>query len=249
VVLAAAVGLTTWLVTRSDSPHTPAAGTIRPLTEEQAGRLSQVLSRNYELQGATFTAAAPVQAGMTLRLAGEIDWVKHLGHAAVSWQGNPAPGRVVEVFWSDREVLEQLPGLAAARTAAGEPAANWTARPVDTTTSALDRVLDLVTKLASEQRDNPVLLQQHAGTGWLRADTLRGTKVDVFAYSDQVRHWVSTDDGRLLRVEAQIGGFAQATVVDLITAAPQTVLGPKTADVVPIADVKDVYEQLNPPPR
>ena len=238
-----------WLVTRHGGSNAPAAGTVQPLTDEQAGRLSQVLSKNYELQGATFTAAAPVQAGMTLQLAGEVDWVKHRGHAAVTWVGNPSPGRVVEVFWSESQVLERLPGLAPALTAAGKPAAGWTVRAADTGTYAIDRVLELVTKLASQQRDNPVLLQQHVGTGWLRADTLRGAKVDVFAYSEQVRHWVGVDDGRLLRVEANIGGFPQATVVDLLVTGPQTVLGPKTVDVVPIADVQDVYERLNPPPR
>jgi hypothetical protein len=94
-----------------------------------------------------------------------------------------------------------------------------------------------------------VLLQPHAGTGWLRSDTLRDTAVDVFAYSTQVRHWVSVDGGRLLRVEADIGGFSQATVVDLLSPGKQTVRGPKKIDVVPIDQVTDVYERLNPPPR
>ena len=227
----------------------PAARTVTPLTDEQAGRLSQVLSKNYEGKGATFTVAAPVSAGMTLRLAGEVDWVRHLGHAAVTWEGNPALGRVVEVYWSQSEVLEHLPGLDTALTAAGKRAATWTSRPVDTKTYALDRVIELVTKLASQQRDNPTLLQQHVGTGWLRADTLRDAKVDVFAYSAQVRHWVGVDDGRLLRVEADIGGFPQSTVVDLLAAGAQTVRGPRTSDVVAIDQVKDVYERLNPPPR
>ena len=258
VVLAAfgmlvAVLLLVFVATRGGSEgasdRKPAAGTVTPLTDEQAGRLSQVLSKNYEGKGARFTVAAPVSAGMTLRLAGEVDWVRHLGHAAVTWEGNPAPGRVVEVYWSESEVLEHLPGLDTALTAAGKRPATWTSRPVDTKANALDRVIELVTKLASQQRDNPTLLQQHAGTGWLRTDTLRATAVDVFAYSAQVRHWVGVDDGRLLRVEADIGGFPQATVVDLLAVGAQTVRGPRTSDVVAIDQVKEVYERLNPAPR
>ena len=255
LVVVVALVATAWTVLRDRSNGVGAAGTksaqgkVTPLTDEQTGRLSQVLSKNYEGKGATFTVVAPVSAGMTLRLAGEVDWVRHLGHAAVTWEGNPAPGRVVEVYWSEREVLEHLPGLDTALTAAGKRSATWASRAVDTKTYALDRVIELVTKLASQQRDNPTLLQQHAGTGWLCADTLRDTKVDVFAYSAQVRHWVGVDDGRLLRVEADIGGFPQATVVDLLAAGAQTVRGPRTADVVAIDQIKDVYERLNPPPR
>jgi len=235
------------LVACSSSSNTSA--TPKPLTEDQASVLSQVLFKNYDSKGSTFTLAAPVRPGLTLRLAGEVDWVAHVGHAQVTWEGNPAPGRVEEVFWRDTDVVERLPGLADELTKAGKPAGTWMARPPDTKNNGLDRALELVVKLASQQRDNPVLLRQQAGTGWLRKDRTQGRAVDVYAYTDKIRHWVATDDGRLLRLEAEIGGFTQATIVDITSVGEQKILGPKRVDVVPIASANDIYERLNPPPR
>ena len=221
----------------------------KALGDDDAARLSQVLSRNYDGKGATFVATLPVRAGTTLSLRGEVDWEHHRGRADVTWEGNPAPGRVVEVAWANDTIVERLPGLADALTAAGRPAATWVARPADAPNGILDRSVQFVAKLSSQQRDNPVLLQQDERAGWLRTVTIEGTKLDVYRYGDGLTFWVGVDDGRLRQVEGGLAGFAGPLAVAFPTASAQDVLGPKSADVALVDDVRALYDRLNPAPR
>ena len=221
----------------------------KALGDDDAARLSQVLSRNYDGKGATFVATLPVRAGTTLSLRGEVDWEHHRGRADVTWSGNAAPGRVVEVAWANDTIVERLPGLADALAAAGRPAATWAARPADAPNGILDRAVQVVAKLSAQQRDNPVLLQQDERAGWLRTVTIEGTKLDVYRYGDGLTFWVGVDDGRLHQVEGGLAGFAGPLAVAFPTGGPQDVLGPKSADVVLVDDVRALYDRLNPAPR
>lgn len=218
------------------------------LSDDDAARLSQVLARNYDGKGATFTATLTVRAGTTLGLQGEVDWDGHRGRADVTWIGNPAPGRVVETAWSGDTIAERLPTLAQALTDAGRPAANWVGRPADPQNDILDRVVQFVAKLSATQRDNPVLVQQDPRAAWLRAEKLDGAVVDVYRYGDGLTLWVGAD-GRLRRVEGGLAGFAGPLVVRFLAAGEQQVLGPKSIDLVLIDDVRAVYDRLNPAPR
>ena len=121
-------------------------------------------------------------------------------------------------------------------------------RPADPQNGILDRVVQFVAKLSAAQRDNPVLVQQDPRAGWVRAEELEGTAVDVYRYGDGLTLWVGTD-GRLRRVEGGLAGFAEPLVVRFLTAGEQPVLGPRSVDVVLIDDVRAVYERLNPAPR
>lgn len=225
------------------------AARAKALGDDDAAVLSQVLSRNYDAKGATFAASLLVRDGMTLTLQGEVDWVGHRGRADVRWEGNDAPGRPVEVAWAGDTVVERLAGLGPALAAEGAPAAVWVGRPADTANGILDRAVQFVAKLSATQRDNPVLLQQGGKGAWVRTEKLDGAPVDVYRYGDATLFWVRVDDRRLVRVEGTLAGFAGPLVVRVLTTGEQAVLGPKTADVALVDDVRAVYDRLNPPPR
>jgi hypothetical protein len=219
------------------------------LSDEDASRLSQVLAKNYDAGGATFVASLPVEPGVTLSLAGEVDFAGHRGRADVTWSGNPAPGRVVEVAWSEDALAERLPGLADALTGAGKPPAAWVGRTADPAAGVLDRVVQFVARLSSTQRDNPVLVQQDERAGWLRSVTIEGTAMDVYRYGDGLTFWVGVDDGRLHQVQGGLAGFAGPLAVAFPTVGPQAIPGPRRAEVVAVDDVRALYDRLNPAPR
>ena len=109
--------------------------------------------------------------------------------------------RVTGVFWQDAGLLDRRPQLIALLTTLGHPVTNFVAREPDTVGRDLDRVLGIVTGLASPQRDNPLLIQQTEGSQFLRTGTLREIAVEVLRYGQRNRYWLAVDDGRLLRFE------------------------------------------------
>ncbi len=223
------------------STSAPTTTVAAGLTDEQAAAMANVLFDNYDAKGATFAAvAASTVTSDRIDLSGEIDWVNHRGHALVQATG-PEMG-VAEVFWQDAGVLERRPQLTALLTSLGRPVTNFVAREPDPVGRDLDRVLALVTGLASQRRDNPLLIQQTEGSQFLRTDTLREIAVQVLRYGQRNQSWLAVDDGRLLRFEGNNETGNRPVVIDIIHRAAREIAGPLTTDVATVEQLGEIYD-------
>lgn len=211
----------------------------RPLAPAESAMLANVLFDNVERGGAAFSLAAQVGDGASINLQGEVDWVDHLGYAQVS--ARIVEQGVREVFWSDDAVLEARDDLAPLLRQAGLPDAAWVARDPDPVGRQLDQALALVTGLAAEQRDNPLLIEQEPGSAFLRTDTLRDVDVVVLRYGRLATYWLAADDGRLLRFESDNSTRTRPVVFDVIEFRDVTIDGPPVELVTDVADLGDLY--------
>jgi hypothetical protein len=218
---------------------TTSAPTARPLTDEQASRLANVLFDNLDSKGATFEVNARTADGMTINLTGEVDWAGHYGHGTVSATG--AEADLVEVFWSEDEVLERRPDLNRQLLDQENRAVVFVARPAAPAGRAIDRLLGIVTALAGPQRDNPLLIKQKSGSAFLRTDELRGIKVDVMRFGDHNVYWLDQQTGLLTRFEDTGATGGQPVVVDVLSRGPQQIAGPPAELVVRVADIAPTY--------
>lgn len=215
----------------------------RPISEEEASRLADVLTLNYQTGGAAVVADIPYGTA-SFHLTGRIDWANHVGRVTVDPKvdGDVPQRPSFDLAFNPRVVFEQVPGLAEAMTARGLTPANWVARPLDTAGSPLHVVLSLLDSLSSTQRDNPVLLQSR-GVTWQRTDSVDGQPVDVFR-SDRTTYWVARSDGRLLRFEADVESTGSTATITLSDFAPTTVPVPSEEEIVDLAAVSDIYHEL-----
>ena len=236
VRLAAALAAVTTLalVGCSSSPAKNAAGgptpTVRGLTQDDAALLAQTLYKNTEQKGASFSLTTAFANGPTIHVQGALGWASNRGEATIT-VGADQP---FDISWGSNAVLEQHAALAGAlgKLKAG---ATWLARPANEQEVPLDRLLKLLSGLATNQPDNPTLVQQQQA-GFVRNDTLSGHAVKVFRYGVRNLYFVGADDGLLYRLEAYLNGFTAATVIDLSGWGPQTQRGPKSAEVVSVTD-------------
>jgi hypothetical protein len=193
----------------SPAPADDPAAAPSPLTLDQASLLADVLHRNSEAGGASFTLTArdPV-TGATVVLDGQVDWT--VGHGVARTSGlRDSAGEVLAVAWTREAVAEQ-------RTV-GEP---FVLRRVDTAGRTVDRLIAIVLGLATERPDNAQLMLQKPDAGWVRGDVLRGTEVEVLRYSERTLLWVDPVSGALLRFESRDGLGGAPVVVDLLTLGP-----------------------------
>ena len=103
-----------------------------------------------------------------------------------------ADGTLAKVYWGEGSVLERSPQLIELASATGRGGFKFVARTPDPAGRHLDGLLGIVTGLASQRRDNPLLIQQTEGSAWLRSDTLRDTGVDVLRYGERNLYWLTT---------------------------------------------------------
>lgn len=214
------------------------SGGERPVTPDEADRLAEMLFDTYDAGGFTYLLTAQVSQGETVQLEGAVDFTTGVGWANVTASAADAP--VAAIVFDGTTMLENIPSLTDALTELGEPAADWVARDFDSSASDLDALAGIVMGLGTAQRDNPELIQQ-GSTRWLRSDTLRDTKVDVFEYSPQARFWLEKDGTRLLRFEGNNAAMTRPVIVDVIDI--QAVTDPEISPdaVVSIDDVQDIY--------
>lgn len=235
---AGAVGVAALAACSSDGDSS-ASATSRPLTDDEAGLLANALFDDLQRGGATFQMAVQVADGATLNLQGEVSWTDHRGHATVAGRGVEAG--VQEALWSTDAVLERRDTLNQLLATTGRPGITFVVRDPDANRT-LDQAIALVTGLAAEQRDNPLLILQTAGSAYLRTDTLRGTDVVVLRYGDRATYWLAADDHRILRFESDNATHTRPVVLDLIAFGPQTIDGPPVEQVVDVAEVRDQYD-------
>lgn len=204
---------------------TNSAPPARSLSAAEAARLAGVRFENYAAGVVSFAGAIPSAAG-TLRLAGRLDFAHDVGYGTLTTDGRDLTGSSGVIEWSP----VALAFLPSARPIATDPppAGEWQLRALQATGGELDAPLRLLLDLGSGHPDNAQLLR-HSSAEWLRADSVHGTPVDVFAgpttpgpqpvgptgSPSRLHYWVD-DTAHLLRLQAWFG----ATGDDLQQQAP-----------------------------
>lgn len=245
--------------TPKDASSTPSIPAGKPLTLAQAETLAGVLTKNYDAGGAVFSVTVPYSPQTTYSLNGSIDYTKDTGgpNGAKGTKGvAQATLRITSnsgkdtadsaLLWTKNEVIEELPGLTEAVAAKGRQGVKFVSRPL-TTSSPQDVVLNLLLGTASEQRENPALIQQGTEQGdsaFLRTDTLRNTPVDVYRFGKRTTYWVGHEDGVLMRLEATLAIAPGVTVIDFLEHKPVSIPGPTTAEVILASDIPDIMKAL-----
>jgi len=240
MAMSAAVAVSCASTDDAAAPTTTAARS-RVITETEAAMLANLLVTNHDLGGADVEATVPFGSS-SFDLTGAIDWVNHVGRLTVTPTVEGATQPSFDVVFNQTVVFEEVPGLAARLRAQARPAANWIARPLDVATSPLDIVLRLIDTAASTTRDNPVLIQSRQ-VQWLRAELLREQPTDVFR-DQRTTYWVSRDDQRLQRLDAELEATSSTAQIDFIDHGPRTIDTPAEADIVALDSVKDLYAEL-----
>jgi hypothetical protein len=216
-----------------------------PLTDDQAARLAQAGFTNLQSGGARFEANSAFLVGQsteTLRLTGVVDWTQRIGWAEVSATGPDAT--LSEVYWESDVMLERRPTADALIASRGGPPQSWIARPPDTSTRQLDRLVSIITALALAQADNALLIQQAPGSAFIRLDELRGEPVEVLRYGNRNLYWLAVSDGRMMRFEGNSSTGTAPTIVDLLETAQVSVPLPLREAVVWVDDVAEIYEAM-----
>lgn len=242
LVLAAAVLAISLLASACGGSGTTGS-TERPLTSEEAAALADALYLNWQDQGATFTAnAAWTSVGRTIVMQGEVDWTKGQGHAFVRSTG--ADVGLTEVWWSNQIVIERWPALEPVFAGLGATGAKFISRAPDPDKRLVDHVIAIISGLASQQRENPLLIQQKPGSEFMRDDELRGTAVQVLRYGERNLYWLAIDGGRMQRFDGNTSSGVAPSVVDILTSGPQTITPPPVDAILPSSAIASVYTSL-----
>lgn len=243
VTVAAVAALVLVLVTGcgSDSGE-PETETVRPVTDVEAARMAETLFNDHDVGGADFEVNAMMPDGTRITMEGEVDWVHHAGHADVQIDAT-ADAAVTEVIWTDSVVFERIPALSELAAALGKPVADFYARPPSIADRHLDAMIQLLTSLGTEQRDNAVLIAQTPGTAWLRSDVVPGTEiaVDVLRYGEQTIYWIGEGGVTLYRFEGNNSSVTRPVVIDLRRHGPREIEIPPADDVIESSLIPDLY--------
>jgi hypothetical protein len=210
----------------------------RPITEDEADRLSEVLYTSFQDGGASFTMSSLWQDGTTVQLRGDIDFAGHAGLAEVVSTGPDA--KVSGVAWLNDTVLEYIPSLVTMAEQQGIGGFTWVARPSDTVTYRVDAELSILRALASDVRENPQLLRQN-GVTWQRDDTLNGVAVEVFQYGVNTKFWVQKGTTRLLRFDGNNSDGNNPVIIDFSDPGVKTIDLPALDETVAVQDVAELY--------
>lgn len=216
----------------------PEPSSARPITEEEADRLSEMLYTSFQEGGASFTFSSLWQDGTTVQMRGDVDFAGHAGLAEFTSDGPDA--KVAGVAWYQDTVLEYIPSLITLAEEEGRDGFLWVARTLDTEKYRVDAQLAIVRSLASDIRENPQLLLQN-GVTWLRDDVLNGVAVEVFQYGDRTRFWVQKDTTRLLRFEGNNSDFNNPVIIDFSDPGVRTIDLPTLDETVALQDIEELY--------
>ena len=140
-----------------------------------------------------------------------------------------------------------IAGLPAAMAARGQPAVRWVARPLSPDSRVpLEVVLNVVLRLASDQRENPLLLRQR-DTAFLCEEQVDGIAVNVYRFGARTVYWVDQQSGRLRKVAARLEVANGVTEIVLHDHRALTVLLPTATEVVAAETIPDVLARLEAP--
>jgi hypothetical protein len=210
----------------------------RPITEEEADRLSEVLYTSFQDGGASFTYSSLWQDGTTTQMRGDIDFARHAGLAELVSTGPDA--KVSGIAWFEDTVLEYIPSLLTLAEQQDLGGFTWVARPLDTVKYRVDAQLAILRALASDVQENPQLLRQN-GVTWQRDDTLDGVAVEVFQYGLNTKFWVQKGTTRLLRFDGNNSDGNNPVIIDFTDPGARTIDLPTLDETVAVEDVAELY--------
>ncbi|CAB4648620.1 unannotated protein [freshwater metagenome] len=216
----------------------------RPLTSDEASVLAEVLSRNYEAQGASFSLAAQASStGGTITLEGDVDWINHQGGARVVGGASPHP--VSQVWWSKNVVAERRPTLDSevARVLPGD-GSPLLARSPDTSSRRLDQLIAIVMGLASQTPENAQLILQTEGSAFVRSDELRGKPVLVLRYGQRTLYWLDEETKNLMRFEGTDSTTRFPVVIDFFVLGPKALQVPQGTELVDLAKYNELLNRI-----
>ena len=219
---------------------TPSVVKGTPLTTAQALVLSRLLLNDHDAGGADVSVRAPAGVMPAFAMRGTVDWLHHQGRVTVHFKGGASPPDEVLV-WSDANLFIGVPGLGDAMAAKGRPGITFASRPLQSGTTTLDQVIVLLSSLASDRAENPILLRQ-ADTGYLGPGEIDGVQHERFRYGATV-YWVEPAE-HIGRVEATFRTTGSVVVIDLTDHGARQVDVPAADAVVPAAEITDVLSAL-----
>lgn len=212
-----------------DAPLAP-----RRPTAAEASLLAGALARNGAAGGARYQASTTLDE-QAIEIDGQVDWS---GPRVAGDVSGPSAVR----FVTDGAVVDEtFAGLPDALAAAGHPGVTWVQRPFMPDEGIIDIVTQLVVGLASDARDNPVLVRDQAR--YLGAETIEGVLTSQFAYGEASTLWIDAE-GNLVRFEGKVDRLDTAVRIDLSDLGPQPVSMPEPASVIPVGQVAQIYAQF-----
>lgn len=215
----------------------------RPLTVDEASRLSAVTYQNH-LQGIArfelFTVADAGGPQVTMR--GLVDWTSGSGQAelAVASENSTLAG----VAWSGEYVAEWRPNLDQVLRERGVQTPAYVIRAAQPG-RRLDDIIRIVAALASKSPDNQLLIRQTEGSSYLRDDELRGEATEVLRYGERSIYWISKVSGALLRFEGNAKNNQLPIVIDLYPTSGESVVLPASENSIDLRRVPDLQYLLN----
>jgi hypothetical protein len=214
----------------------------RPITDDEADALSEVFFANYEEGGADFTLNAALPDGSAVTMIGEVDFENGAGMADVTATGSLSG--VTEVAWGGDVIFERQPALSEQSEIAGLGPIDFVAHTADPEQHTLDALVAVVAALASQSRENPLLLQQN-GVVLERRDTLGSTPVEVYRYGDRTRIWVKERTSTLVRFEGNNADGTRPVIVDLAEPGPRELALPPGAVVLDEGELEAHFAQAS----
>jgi hypothetical protein len=214
----------------------------RVVTDDEADILSEVFFTNYENGGSSFTLNAALADGSTVTMVGDVDFANGAGLADVVATG--ALAGTTQVGWGGDFVFEHQPALSEQSELAGLGPIDYVSHLAEPEQRTLDSLMAVVAALASESRENPLLLQQN-GVQLERRDTLGTIPAEVFLYGDRTRLWVEEGTPHLLRFEGNNSTGNRPVVVDLSDPGPREVVLPPGAVVLDESELEAHFAQAS----
>lgn len=214
----------------------------RPVTDEEADVLSEVFFTNFDEGGSDFTLNAALPDGSTVTMVGEVDFANGAGLADVVATG--AYAGTTQVAWAGDLVFERQPALSEQSQVAGLGPIDYVTHVADPEKHTMDALVAVVAALASESRENPLLLQQN-GVQLERRDTLGTTPVEVFLYGDRTRIWVEEGTPHLMRFEGNNSSGNRPLVVDLTNPGPRELALPPGSVVLDEGELETHFAQAS----
>ena len=219
--------------------------TEKKITPDQIQLLATAFFNNYQARGAEFQVTSLDRpGGNTITLTGQVDFASHLGGATVVGGSGNYP--VTEVFWTEGRVVERRPALDEAIAARGIKQGSYLMRSADLQHRRLDMLISIVTKLAMKTPENAQLIRQKEGTAYLRDDILRGTKVQVLRYGNNVILWIDPETGNLLRFEGRNSAGTLPVIVDILELKKFDLPGPSVQQIVDVSTRVDEFNSYAP---
>jgi hypothetical protein len=220
------------------------------VTHDEAAVLADLLHRNRQEGGADFVVTAPYRDGVVLTLTGEVDFADGVGRAqAVTTFGTDREDDVRTLFFTGDEVWTgDVPGLADALEAAGEPGATYLHRGLTTAADdggplLTDVLLTLLLRLTSDAADEAPSFLGPDYT-WQGQRSIDSRLTTVYGLRDGRTVAVSAADDLLVQFTTPLLDGAFDATVTLADHGPRPVELPTDEDSAEAADHPELADAL-----